>query len=220
MENQHKIRTNATLYRVLLRSFCIIVLFLLLTGAYGLHQSRSKTALKNKRTFTHLNTAPFLEQKRRKDSRKPRLRYDTRGLVGTSRFWLNKPVIHRPILSRLLSRRLSCPLFRKAKNKQDKSCIVLTITIARIYSVSEVGTSLFLSRHKKNNVNKGLMSVLKRVMLRAELLAGPSWKITPIAVNEGAQKANFLQENQCPVLLKIRSRRSGPWMGSGLNGFA
>jgi len=44
----------------------------------------------------------------------------------------------------------------------------------------------------------------KSAILRAELLLGPSRRLSSIAVNEGAQKANFLQENQCPVLSKIR----------------
>jgi len=108
VENQYKIQLNATLYGVLLRSFCIIVLFPLLTRAYNPHQSLSKTAFEKGGHFIYLNLIPFLVHKCGKDSRKPRLRYDTRGLVVTLRFWFRNADNSGVVLSAMSA----CSLFR------------------------------------------------------------------------------------------------------------
>jgi hypothetical protein len=204
VENHSKIRSNATLCRVLLRSFCTFVLSSLFVGTCGLHQSRSKTPPKNNRKLIYLNTAAFLEQYRGKDTVKPRLRYDTGRLVVTWRFWFNNADISRLILSRAEIKGVRFPLFCWPNCIQDKSRIFLTISIARIYSVFDMVTSQLYGQHKKNNVNKGLMSVPRRGALRAKAYLGPSWNLPTITVSEAAQRANFLAENAFPFRVKFR----------------
>lgn len=208
MENQCKIRTNATLYRVLLRLFCIFVLCSLFISTCEPAQSLSKTAFKSSGQLPILTLLPFLIHECGKGSRKPRLKHNPRGLMVTSCFYFNNAVILRVFLSRADIWAVRCSPFHDSNNIQDKSCIFLTISIIRTCSVFEVVTSLFFNRHKSTNVNKRFMNVLKRVALRSNVMSGPSWSLSPTPVSDTAQKANFLQENRCPVLSKIR--RFGP----------
>lgn len=161
MENQYKIRTNATLCKVLLLSFRDIILFPLLASLYGWQQSLSKTAFKILGQIPILTQPLFLIHKCRKGSRKPRLRYNTRGLIVTSRFWLNIAILLGVILSELLSKRLSCPLFCNYKNIQDKSCINLITSIIKTYSISKMVTSPFLSQRWESGVFRRIIKVSK-----------------------------------------------------------
>jgi len=165
VRNQYKIRLPiltlpppATFCRVLLRLFCIFVLYSLFISTCEPAQSLSKTAFKSMGQLPILTLPLILAQKCGKGSEKPPLRYNPRGLMVTSRFYFNNAVILRVFLSRADIWTVRCPLFHDSNNIQDKSCMLLTISIIRTCSVFEVVTSLFFNRHKKNNVNKGLMS--------------------------------------------------------------
>ena len=171
-------------------------------SVYKTFRCQSKMQGKTIRKVIYLNIPAFLIQKQRKETQKLRFLYHPEGLRGTWRFCFNNTVILRGFLSRAEIKGFLFPFPRWSNNIQDKSCIFLTLCIVRGYRSFETVTSQFFIRTTTNNVNKGLMNVLKTAILRTCFYCGSFLKNVIDCGNRGRAGGDFFAEKSASVPVK------------------